>query len=221
MPGAMILTATRRDWSRYWALYTAPMAPLPISASMMKGPSFVPGFNTIAPGEVRATGEFADQIRSHSGFSWLGGLLSSSSGKFLQRSIAMSDHGDGRRLGCCGVTRRGFLAGAGLGLVAGAPLGWLAFENWRRGQEQSPFTGHSVEVPNPQFAMPGPFPGRVIEVRHAAAVNERNEINAAAVSDMMARGMCNLTGADYPQEAWRRFFNANDVVGIKVNPVGY
>src|SRR5262249_22652701 len=37
---------------------------------------------------------------------------------------------------------------------------------------------------------------------------------------MMARGMCELTGADHPADAWRRFFNAGDVVGIKVNPVG-
>ena len=37
---------------------------------------------------------------------------------------------------------------------------------------------------------------------------------------MVARGMCALTGAEHAQEAWRRFFNNNDVVGIKVNPVG-
>src|SRR5262249_42702268 len=29
-----------------------------------------------------------------------------------------------------------------------------------------------------------------------------------------------LTGADHPVEAWRRFFQKGDVVGIKVNPVG-
>jgi hypothetical protein len=33
--------------------------------------------------------------------------------------------------------------------------------------------------------------------------------------------MKELTGADHPQEAWRRFFEPDDVVGIKVNPVGY
>jgi hypothetical protein len=37
---------------------------------------------------------------------------------------------------------------------------------------------------------------------------------------MMARGMCDLTGANHPDEAWRRFFQRDDVVGIKVNPVG-
>lgn len=124
--------------------------------------------------------------------------------------------------GCCGITRRGLLLGAGAGLLAGAPLGWLASKAWRYFGESphSPFTGRSTEVANPQYGMPGPFPGRVVEVRDPASVSENNEINCMAVHAMMARGMCQLTGADHPQEAWRRFFNSNDVVGIKVNPVG-
>ena len=34
---------------------------------------------------------------------------------------------------------------------------------------------------------------------------------------MMARGMCALTGDKTAPEAWRRFFEPSDVVGIKVN----
>jgi uncharacterized protein (DUF362 family) len=68
--------------------------------------------------------------------------------------------------------------------------------------------------------MPGPFPGRVIEVQHAGSVAPDNTIRHDAVKSMMARGMCELTGADHPVEAWRRFFGPDDVVGIKVNPVG-
>src|SRR5262249_6320672 len=64
------------------------------------------------------------------------------------------------------------------------------------------------------------FPGRVIEVRHPGAVNDRNEINRDAVRTMLARGMCGLTGAEYGRDAWRRFFSRGDIVGIKVNPVG-
>src|SRR5262249_31821585 len=45
-------------------------------------------------------------------------------------------------------------------------------------------------------------------------------IDSAAVNDMMDRGMCGLTGAEHPIEAWRSFFGPDDVVGIKVNPVG-
>lgn len=37
---------------------------------------------------------------------------------------------------------------------------------------------------------------------------------------MMRLGMTELTGADGWADAWRRFFEPGDVVGIKVNPVG-
>jgi uncharacterized protein (DUF362 family) len=118
------------------------------------------------------------------------------------------------------VTRRGFLVGAGAGLLVGAPLGWLLLKGWQYldGRWHSPFTGTSQEVANPVAAMPGPFPGRVIEVRHPTAVTQWM-VNATAVGPMVDRGMCELTGADHPQEAWSRFFNSDDVVGIKVNPV--
>jgi uncharacterized protein (DUF362 family) len=126
--------------------------------------------------------------------------------------------------GCCGITRRGLLLGAGLGLAAGVPLGWLGLKGWQslRGErpESSSFTGRSREVASPPLAMPGRFPGRVIEVRARDAVSEQNDIRREPVQRMMARGMCELTGADYPQEAWHRFFQRGDVVGIKVNPVG-
>jgi uncharacterized protein (DUF362 family) len=82
------------------------------------------------------------------------------------------------------------------------------------------FTGRSREVERPENAMPGRFPGRVIEVRHPGSVNRDQHINPRAVKTMMARGMTELTGADHPLEAWRSFFEPGDVVGIKVNPVG-
>jgi uncharacterized protein (DUF362 family) len=122
------------------------------------------------------------------------------------------------------VTRRGFLVGAGAGLAAGLPLGWLGFKGarWlRSGDEQlSPFTGRSVEDRHPQFAMPGRFPGRVVEVRHPGSVKGDNRISTEAVKQMMDRGMRELTGADHAQEAWRSFFVPGDVVAVKVNPVG-
>ncbi len=118
-----------------------------------------------------------------------------------------------------GITRRGFLLGAGAGLAVGAPLGWLALDGWQR-LHKKPFTGRSVEDPRAPVGMPGPYPGRVVEVRHPRAVLNKNILNARAVRAMMHRGMCSLTGADDPASAWRRFFEPSDVIGIKVNPVG-
>jgi hypothetical protein len=45
--------------------------------------------------------------------------------------------------------------------------------------------------------------------------------NDPVVREMMARGMRTLTGAATTPDAWRRFFEPSDVVGIKVNCGGY
>jgi hypothetical protein len=116
------------------------------------------------------------------------------------------------------LSRRSFLLGAGAGLLAGAPAGYFGL---RKLLEQSPpAVATASKVAPASYAMPGPFPGRVIEVHDPHAVSERHVIDRAAVRGMMDRGMCALTGADHPHEAWERLFGPGDVVGIKVNPVG-
>jgi uncharacterized protein (DUF362 family) len=121
-----------------------------------------------------------------------------------------------------GITRRGFLLGSAFGLAAGAPLGWFALKGkqWFDHNAPSPFTGRSTEHPRAPDGMPGPFPGRVVEVRHPGSVIGESTINGDVVPAMMQRGMESLVGSDDVQMAWRRFFQRGDVVGIKVNPVG-
>lgn len=111
------------------------------------------------------------------------------------------------------ITRRRFLIGAGAGLALGTPLAMLG---WKAG----PYKARSKEAIQPVFAMPGPYPGRVIEVRHPSAVGTDHAISGPAVKAMIDRGMKELTGADHSSEAWKRFFEPGDVVGVKVNPVG-
>ena len=114
------------------------------------------------------------------------------------------------------ISRRAFLAGA-TGLAAGVPAVLLANRLFT-----PPFSGAAKEVVGPEYAMPGPFPGRVIEVRRADAVSPDNVVNQGAVSAMLDRGMSELTGADAGdvKASWGRFFHKGDVVGIKINPVG-
>ena len=129
-----------------------------------------------------------------------------------------------------GINRRGFLLGGGVGMVFGTGLAggtWWGWRQWRKAlaerQEREayrPFTGRSREVKSPASAMPGPFPGRVIEVRHRDSVSPAHEVRPRAVKAMVARGMTELTGADHSLEAWKRFFQPGEVIGIKVNPVG-
>jgi hypothetical protein len=70
--------------------------------------------------------------------------------------------------------------------------------------------------------MPGPYPGRVVKVRSERCVDTvTSAANDAVVREMMARGICALTGEATPLAAWRRFVEPKDVVGIKVNCGGY
>ena len=70
-----------------------------------------------------------------------------------------------------------------------------------------------------KLAMPGLYRGRVVAVQNPAVLVS-GQYQAEAVRQMMRRGMMELTGADGWADAWRRFFEPGDVVGIKLNPVG-
>ncbi len=75
--------------------------------------------------------------------------------------------------------------------------------------------------PAAQPGMPGPYPGRVVSVHAEKSIDPATEkTDAPTVKEMMARGMQALTGQSSPAQAWRRFFTASDVVGIKVNCSG-
>ena len=70
--------------------------------------------------------------------------------------------------------------------------------------------------------MPGPYPGRVVSVGSARSVDvATGAANDEVVREMMARGMRTLTGATTTADAWRRFFEPADRVGIKVNCGGF
>ncbi len=67
--------------------------------------------------------------------------------------------------------------------------------------------------------IPGPYPGRVVSVRHPGSVINK-QYQREPVRAMIHKGMMELTGAGTPAEAWRVFFSPGDVVGLKLNPVG-
>ena len=100
-----------------------------------------------------------------------------------------------------------------LGLLAAAPL--TPAGNGNDLPRCRIVTSHrAADVPG----MPGPYPGRVVAVKSARSVDEATSVaDAAVVREMMERGMRALTGATSTLDAWRRFFEPSDVVGIKVN----
>ena len=103
------------------------------------------------------------------------------------------------------LTRRAFLAGSVGSLVLAAD-------------------GLAAAPPDPighatSLGIPGPFPGRVIQVSHPGSV-VNGAVQREAVRAMAQRGMCELTGDSDPRAAWRRLFAPGDTVGIKVSSVG-
>jgi hypothetical protein len=69
--------------------------------------------------------------------------------------------------------------------------------------------------------MPGPYPGKAVRVHSEKSIQEGAiEADAPTVREMMSRGMRSLTGEKNDRDAWARFFNAKDVVGVKLNCSG-
>jgi uncharacterized protein (DUF362 family) len=87
------------------------------------------------------------------------------------------------------------------------------------GAQEGGRPGNQPQGAKPADGIPGPFPGRVVEVAHAGSV-VGDVVQEPTAATMVERGMRELVGCDQAVEAWRRFFAPGDVVGIKVNPVG-
>jgi uncharacterized protein (DUF362 family) len=77
----------------------------------------------------------------------------------------------------------------------------------------------SSKAETSKLAMPGPYRGRVVAVGNPASIVS-GRFDGEAIHRTMYRGITELTGAGNIREAWGRFFESGDVVGIKVNPVG-
>ncbi len=123
--------------------------------------------------------------------------------------------------------RRSFLKASALagGLILGTPALWSRDQEKQEQQSRpavppKPKTNidEFMKVPPEKHALPAPFPGKVVEV-HDPTASKEGQVNAAVVSAMFGKGMENLTGKPLA-ESFKLFFTPDDVVGIKVNPVG-
>ena len=76
----------------------------------------------------------------------------------------------------------------------------------------------ALKIPRTKFSLPGLRPGRVVEVHDPAAM-PAGKPDPAAVRAMFENGLAALTGKN-PAESFELFFSKDDIVGLKVNPVG-
>lgn len=111
----------------------------------------------------------------------------------------------------------GSLLGAGL-LLGRPPL--FGQETAKPAPAAKPKTNidEAMAVPRTKSSLPGLFPGKVVAVKDEQAMNEGG-VNAKVVAGMFEKGMHALTGKSLAK-SFKLFFNKNDIVGIKVNPVG-
>lgn len=110
------------------------------------------------------------------------------------------------------MQRRDFLT---LPSVAGVALAAPKSDELPKYRVQSSY------APAAHPGMPGPFPGRVVNVYAAKSINpETDKVDASVVAEMMKQGMLALTGEKDYRAAWRRFIQPSDVVGIKLNCSG-
>ncbi len=124
-----------------------------------------------------------------------------------------------------GIRRREFLkrsAAGSLAVPAAADL-FARSQSEIRGQ-QSDEPQYKIVTPHESsgtLGMPGLYPGRMVDVHAAAAIDpESDRVNRALLRRMVERGMMTLAGTKSAPEAWRKFFGKEDVVGVKVNASG-
>ncbi len=75
-----------------------------------------------------------------------------------------------------------------------------------------------LAVPRGAHSLPGPFPGRVVQVTDPRCLVE-DRVQGHVVARMFEDGLTRLTGRSL-QDSFKLFFTPSDVVGIKINPVG-
>jgi hypothetical protein len=119
-----------------------------------------------------------------------------------------------------GMPRRNFLraaamCGAGAMIAPHLKLGASQLP----GETVATNIADALKVPRTAFSMPGKYPGCVVEAAsEKATVN--GKVSLEACRSMLERSMLELTGASTIAAAWHQFVSPQDMIGLKVNPIG-
>jgi uncharacterized protein (DUF362 family) len=76
----------------------------------------------------------------------------------------------------------------------------------------------ALKYPRMTDSMPGKYPGKVVRVQHENCILNEEPSEEAAYA-MISTGMKRLTGTSDAKKAFKLFFNKNDRIGLKLNPV--
>lgn len=106
----------------------------------------------------------------------------------------------------------------GAGLVLGRPVWPQDTKNAAPPVRPKTNIDDVLKIPRTQYSLPGLFPGRVVEINDPKAMTEK-VVSADVVKTMIEKGITTLTGKSM-KESFALLFKPDDVVGIKINPVG-
>lgn len=120
------------------------------------------------------------------------------------------------------ASRRTFLktgSAAGAGLILGTPKLWAQDKKDNK-KKQKPKTNLEdvLKIPKTKNSVPGKFPGKVVEINNPKAMKNDKPV-PAIIKSMFEAGMEKLTDKNL-KKSFKLLFDKNDIVGIKVNPVG-
>ncbi|HPC81856.1 MAG TPA: DUF362 domain-containing protein [Thermoanaerobaculaceae bacterium] len=109
-------------------------------------------------------------------------------------------------------------AGAGAALLGGRLVLGVPTAAGQQAPEVSTNIDEFLKVPRGPHALPGPFPGRVVKVVNLRALRG-DTVDARVVREMVEQGIARLTGKNL-RASFALLFSRDDVIGLKVNPVG-
>ncbi len=107
----------------------------------------------------------------------------------------------------------------GAGLVLGNPAVWQE-KKYKSGEPDRIKTNIEdfLKIPKTKNSLPGLFPGKVVQVQDDKVMPDANP-DSKIVHQMFSTGIEHLTGKNV-DESFSLLFEKDDIVGIKVNPVG-
>jgi len=112
----------------------------------------------------------------------------------------------------------------GAGLAAGALTGKpfaAAMPSLSPQEQRKPATNieEALKIPRTENSMPGRYPGKVVKAFNSNSVVNDEPVESVAYQ-MLAQSMLLLTGAESLSAAWQQFVGSNEIIGLKVNPIG-
>ncbi len=107
----------------------------------------------------------------------------------------------------------------GAGLVLGRPA-FGQEQKYKSGQPDRIKTNIDdfLKMPKTHDSLPGKFPGKVVQIGNPKAMDKDNP-NSDIISQMFTLGMEKLCAKSL-DNSFNLFFKKDDIIGIKVNPVG-